>query len=257
MIQKSSSAIGESPVAVKQPKPDDIKNQSKAETLSFLEMLNKKKQENREDSSDGKTKSSSDGKPRFVNTFSKIGGSETPDEISKNADIGKETIAAETNKTADGREVAEEPVTGGDVPYPLVELKKSLDSAIPKRVRSPEPFIEMAISVITPSVPIQSTEMYYMNYNDDAEDDSGSEEDGAATPPAPPPPPSPPEMTMFIVEEDFYLPNGQFVPKGTKQVIVHDYPANHPMAEEYRTDILFQKLDLLKKQPDGSFAEDI
>lgn len=58
---------------------------------------------------------------------------------------------------------------------------------------------------------------------------------GTSSPPPPPPPPPPkrPTMTHLVSTHCIILPNGQKLPPGTEQLIVHPYPTSHPFSENF------------------------
>lgn len=51
----------------------------------------------------------------------------------------------------------------------------------------------------------------------------GSEHESAPSPPPPPPPPQRPKMTTLTSSHPVTLPDGQVLPAGTKQIVVHPY----------------------------------
>ncbi len=55
-----------------------------------------------------------------------------------------------------------------------------------------------------------------------------SETETGSSPPPPPPPPMRPQMTTFTSAEPITLPNGQVLPSGTKQIVVHPYQSSDP-----------------------------
>lgn len=56
---------------------------------------------------------------------------------------------------------------------------------------------------------------------------------GNSSPPPPPPPPIRPKMTHLIADHCILLPNGQKLPPGTEQIIIHPYPTSHPFSDKF------------------------
>jgi len=55
-----------------------------------------------------------------------------------------------------------------------------------------------------------------------------SESECCDSPTPPPPPPARPQMTTFTSTEPISLPNGEVLPSGTKQIVVHPYQTHDP-----------------------------
>jgi hypothetical protein len=114
--------------------------------------------------------------------------------------------------------------------------------------------VESGIPVLTKAVPDSAVEQFYQP--SDATDvtadtqpeemDVESDNDDCPSPPAPPPPPLPPQITNLVVEHAFTLPNGQEVPAGTKQVIVHPYPESHPLSSHFTPEFVQSSLNSLQ-----------
>lgn len=51
--------------------------------------------------------------------------------------------------------------------------------------------------------------------------------------PSPDRPPDRPKITVFDSVNEILLPNGQTLPPGTKQIVVHPYPPFHPMYSQF------------------------
>ena len=120
----------------------------------------------------------------------------------------------------------------------------------------------LAIPVLTPVVSEAAKEQFFDNVCDDAQsEEMDVESDGEKdvtdeSVVVPPPPPSPPRITTLIVEQPFCLPNGQEVPAGTKQIIVHPYPDRHPLSAEFSPEALQSAVIAFKaKQEEGGVTE--
>jgi len=76
-------------------------------------------------------------------------------------------------------------------------------------------------------------EVMFCSQNNESIDTEGSSEGSP-----PPPPPPRPVMTTLTSTEPITLPNGEVLPVGTKQVVVHPYPTGdeHKFTAEWFTD---------------------
>lgn len=108
------------------------------------------------------------------------------------------------------------------------------------------------IPVLGKDVPDAAVEQFFQPSDASEAADTRPEEmdvesdDDCPSPPAPPPPPPPPHITNLVVEQAFELPNGQEVPAGTKQVIVHPYPESHPLSSHFTPEFVQSSLQSSK-----------
>ena len=105
------------------------------------------------------------------------------------------------------------------------------------------------ISVLVSDVPGAAVEQFFQPCDASQTADTRAEEmdvesdDDCPSPPAPPPPP---HITTLLVEQAFSLPNGQEVPAGTKQVIVHPYPESHPLSSHFTPEFVQSSVNSLQ-----------
>lgn len=85
-------------------------------------------------------------------------------------------------------------------------------------------------------------------------EDGDNEPQELPSPPPPPPPPMRPTMTHLKTEKEICLPNGQKLPTGTEQIIIHPYPSSHPFSNHFIADKFAKGLAENHNQPQENGA---